>query len=173
MGSWQPDISESFYDSSIFKLLPLASCADTSCRATWNLKIASDLKSHLMPLHFVTILRGVSKLQFPSGGLSWELFVQLLTNIISLFHLAMRDYSLATMHTIQVPFLVNLDTVFHLVSSNEVCLSWPVAPRNYMVAAYMLLKSLFLLYTHSFYCLESTIPGAEIVDASRPASTKI
>jgi hypothetical protein len=126
-----------------------------------------------MPLHFVTTLRGVSKPQFPSGSLSWELFVQLLTNIISLFHLTMRDYSLATMHTIQVPFLVNLDTLLHLVSSNEVHLSWPAAPRNYTVAAYKLLKSLFLLYTRSLYCLESTIPGTEIVDAGHPTSTKI
>lgn len=42
-----------------------------------------------------------------------------------------------------------------------------------MVAAYKLLESLFLLHTRWFYCLKSTITGAEIVDAGPPASTKI
>jgi hypothetical protein len=88
-------------------------------------------------------------------------------NIIGLFCLTMSDYGLATVRIAQVPFLVNLDTLLHLVSSTKVCLSWPTARRNYTVAAYKLLESLFLLYTHWFYCLKSTVPGAEIVDVGR------
>jgi hypothetical protein len=76
----------------------------------------------------------------------------------------MRDYGLATIHTTQVPFLVNLDTLLRLVGSPEVQVSWPLAPMNYMVAAYTQLESLFLLYTQWFYCLKSTIVGVEIVD---------
>jgi hypothetical protein len=134
------------------------------------LKNAVDLKSHFMPLHFVTTLRGISMSQFPPKGLSWEFFIQFLNEIIGLFCLAMRDYGLPTVCTAQVPFLVNFVMLLHLVSSTKVHLSWPTAPQNYTVAAYKLLEFLFLLYTWWFYCLKSTVPGAEIVDAGPPAS---
>ncbi len=140
MGAWQPDISDSFFEASIFKLF-----INAGCWATWELKNDANLKSHSTPLHFVTTLCGiVVRPQFPVGGLSWELFIQLLTNIIGLFHLAMRDYGLAMVCTAQVPFLVNLDTLLRLVGSTEVRVSWPSAPMNYTVAAYKQLESLFL-----------------------------
>ncbi len=133
----------------------------------------ADLKNHFVPLHFLNTLHGITKPQFPANGLAWELFVQLLTNIIGLFCLAMRDYGLVTAQTSQVPFLVNLDTLLHLVSSTEIRQSWPTAQRDYTVATYKQHKSLFHLYTCWFYCLKSTILGAEIVDVGPLASTTI
>jgi hypothetical protein len=41
--------------------------------------------SRFTPLHFVTTLCGIARPQFPAGGLSWELFIQLLANIIVSF----------------------------------------------------------------------------------------
>jgi hypothetical protein len=99
MGAWQPNISHSFFEASIFKLF-----IDAGCWATWELKNDANLKSHFNPLHFVTTLRGIAQPRFPVGGLSWELFIQLLMNIIGLFCLAMRDYGLAMVCTAQVLF---------------------------------------------------------------------
>jgi hypothetical protein len=82
LGAWQPDISNSFFEASIFKLF-----INAGCWATWELKNDADLKSHFTPLHFVTTLHGIARPQFPAGGLSWELFIQLLANIIVSFAL--------------------------------------------------------------------------------------
>ncbi len=92
-------MSHSFFEASIFKLF-----IDAGCWATWELKNDANLKSHFNPLHFVTTLRGIAQPRFPVGGLSWELFIQLLMNIIGLFCLAMRDYGLAMVCTAQVLF---------------------------------------------------------------------
>jgi hypothetical protein len=94
-------------------------------------------------------------------------------NIIGLFCLVMRDYGLATVCTAQVPFLVNPNTLLHLIGSTEVQVSWSLAPMNYTVAAYKQLESLFLCYTWWFYCLKSTIAGTEIVDMGPLALTTI
>jgi hypothetical protein len=57
MGAWQPDISNSFFEASIFKLF-----INAGCWATWELKNDADLKSHFTPLHFV---RPVTERRFP------------------------------------------------------------------------------------------------------------
>jgi hypothetical protein len=134
MGAWQPAISEAFYDPATFKLY-----TDASCWATWELENVADLKSHFTALHFVTSLPGITQPLFPSEGLSWEQCIQLLTNVIGLFRLALWDYGLPMPGTPSIPFLVNLDTLLRLVSSNDVRLSWSSAPRNYTVATYKLL----------------------------------
>jgi hypothetical protein len=43
-----------------------------------------------------------------------------------------------------LPFLVNLDTLLHLIGSTKVRVSWLSALMKYMVAAYKQLESLFL-----------------------------
>jgi hypothetical protein len=133
----------------------------------------ADLKSQFTALHFVTSLPGITQPLFPLVGLSWVLCIQLLTNIIGLFQLALQDYGLPMSGAPSVPFLFNLDTLLQLVSSNDVCLSWSSAPRNYTVTTYKLLESMFLLYTRWYYCDKSTILGVEIIHLGPPASSTI
>jgi hypothetical protein len=169
MGGWMPDISEAFFESSNFKLF-----TDASCWVTWELTSAADLKNHFtsLPLSFDYSARHL-KTAVSHGRSILGAVCQLLVNTIALFQLAMQDYGLAMIRTTQVPFLVNLNMLLQLVGSTEVCISWPLAPMNYTVAAYKQLESLFLLYSRWFYCIKSMIAGVEILDEGSPASTTI
>jgi hypothetical protein len=102
MGTWQPVISDAFYHPSIFKCY-----TDASCWATWELENVSDLKSRFTALHFITSLQGITQPMFPLEGISWEKCIQLLTNVIGLFHLALRDFGLPMLGVPSIPFLVN------------------------------------------------------------------
>jgi hypothetical protein len=119
LGAWQPDISNSFFEASIFKLF-----INAGCWATWELKNDADLKSHFTPLHFVTTLHGIARAastscRWPVLGIIHSTFGK----YYCLFCLAMRDYGLAMVCTAHVPFLVNLDTLLRLVGSTEVRVS--------------------------------------------------
>jgi hypothetical protein len=125
-----------------------------------------------MALHFLlTLLDGVDSPHFPTSGLSWEQFVQLLTNILGIFKLAIQSQSLSGIVWRHAPFLLCVESLLHLISNNEIKLAWTVRPHNYMVAVYKLLESLLLLFTKWHFCLKSNITCAEIVDQGPLACT--